>query len=125
VLVIRKEQMQALQDYRRAQFERRALAYLRQTLPTQCSSLDDATLCEEVRFGVARAADYGITAERDVAGYLELTLLLGREFDADAAFPWARPILLDRSSSAENRLRRLRTMARREGQIAGSIRQGA
>jgi hypothetical protein len=123
VLVIRQEQMKVLQSYQRDQFEQRAQSYLREALPGPCAGMDDAQLREVIRTGVARAAEYDITAERDVIGYLELTLSLGRDFDTDPAYPWARPILLDRLSSAENRLRRLRSLARRQSRAESALRQ--
>lgn len=114
MLVIRREQMEALNKYRMDQFEERMVAHLKRVSPEKCSALGDLELREEIRYSIARAAAYGITAECDVARYLGLASLLGRDFDSSPATPWARPILLDRSSSAENRLRRLRSMARRQ-----------
>ena len=123
MLVIRKEQMEVLQSYQRDQFEQRAQSYLREALPGACAGMDDAQLRQVIRAGVARAAEHDITAECDVVGYLELTLRLGRDFDTDPAYPWARPILLDRCSSAENRLRRLRSLARRQSWAESAPRQ--
>jgi hypothetical protein len=116
MLVIRQEQMEALRKDRLEQFEARMVAHLKQLMPERCATLGDEAMRHDIRHGMARAAAYDITAERDVARYLELALRLGRDFDSSPSTPWARPILVDRSSSAENRLRRLRSMARRQTQ---------
>jgi hypothetical protein len=97
------------------------LLYLTRTLPETCAEWGDQRLREEIGYGLTRAADYGITSERDTARYLELALLLGRDFDTSPTLPWARPILLDRASSAENRLRRLRVMAHQRVQASGAL----
>jgi hypothetical protein len=118
MLVIRQEQMEALRKARIEQFEARMVVHLKQLMPEQCAALGDEAMRHDIRHGMARAAEYDITAERDVARYLELALLLGRDFDSSPSSPWARPILLDRSSSAANRLRRLRSVARRQTQTS-------
>jgi len=108
MLVIRQEQMEILSRQRRQQFEERLLEHLKQVMPERCQELGDDRLRAEIRYGIERAMSYDIAAERDVASYLAVMLRFGRDFDQSPERPWVQSILTDRTSSAENRLRRLR-----------------
>ena len=46
-----------------------------------------------VRKAIARAKRHGIVQEYEVSRYLDMMFLLGEDFDADVALPWAREIL--------------------------------
>jgi hypothetical protein len=107
MLVIRKEQLEALSRQRRQQFEERLLEHLKRVMPERCQDIGDDRLRAEIRYGIERATQYDITAERVVASYLVLMVRFGRDFEQSPARPWAQSILTDRTSSAENRLRRL------------------
>lgn len=108
MLVIRQEQMEILSRQRRQQFEERLLEHLKQVMPERCQDIGDDRLPAEIRYGIERAMSYDIAAERDVASYLAVMLRFGRDFDQNPERPWVQSILTDRTSSAENRLRRLR-----------------
>ena len=107
MLVIRKEQMEALSKQRLQQFEDRLVQYLTETMPDQCAARGEDQLRQDIRHGIERAVSYDITGERDVAGYVELLVRLGRDFDQRAETSWVQAILSDRMSTAENRLRRV------------------
>jgi hypothetical protein len=118
-MIIRKEQTEVFRQHMVKNFEDRMVAHLTAAFPQKCKEMGDAKVREEIRSGIARAAGYNIEAERDVARFIDLTFLIGRDFDTSPATPWAQPILRDKSSSADNRLRRVQLMARRHMQAAG------
>jgi hypothetical protein len=66
------------------------VAHLCGSFPTQLGALDDAGVHALVRDGIARAATYGLRREYDVCLFLDLTVALGRDFDA---LPWASALL--------------------------------
>ena len=57
-------------------------------------------------------------SERDVADYVDLMFMLGRDFDTELA--WAQPILDDRGFSPDDRLRRVRYLAGKQKLIRRS-----
>lgn len=95
MMFIRQEQLDVFSDTAVKDFENRMVLHLRQSLPQECSTLNDEALRQAVRHGMERAASYGIVAERDVCKYTEVMLRLGRNFDRDAAFPQLQAILND------------------------------
>jgi hypothetical protein len=107
MLVIRKEQMDTLGEQMRQRYEDRLVVYLNQVFPDRCAQMGEPALRKEIRYGMASAAKYNITTERDVAKYIELMFRHGRDFDTSPDTPWAQPILTDPSSTADNRLRRV------------------
>ena len=116
MLIIRKEQMDTLGGQMQKRYEDRLVVYLNQVFPERCAKMGEPALREEIRYGIGSAAKYDITTERDVAKYIETMFRLGRDFDTNPDHPWAQPILTDRSSSAENRLRRITFAANRQQQ---------
>jgi hypothetical protein len=95
MLVIRKSQLDALSIAHRTSFDNRMLAHLKKFFPAQYDGLGEERAIEAVHYGIARAATYGITSERDVCKYVDLMFALGRDFDTDPRFDWAQPILTD------------------------------
>lgn len=110
-MIIRKEQSDAFRQQLTQSFEDRVAAHLRTTQPTETQHLEEPALRADIRAGMTRAAQYGIETERDVARFIDLMFRLRRDFDTSPETPWARPILLDKASSADNRLRRLNVKA--------------
>lgn len=97
--------------FRKALFEefgRRVAVHLRRFFPTACRALGEEGLSELIQDGVAQATCHGLHRERDVTLYLNLMMLLGRGFERDPAFVWARSILTDPTlPEPERRIRRL------------------
>jgi hypothetical protein len=119
-MIIRKDQTEAFRQQMINGFEDRMMAHLREAFPDEVRGLDDAMLRETVRHGVRRARQYGIENERDTARFIDLMFLVRRDFDTSPETSWARPILLDKASSAENRLRRLQVKASQHAAAAAS-----
>jgi len=98
MLTIRKEQMAAFARAETKKFEDRMLIHLNKFFPRQCAGLGEPKLRETIRYGIKRAAAYGVTAERDVNKYIDLMIVFGRDFDTDNRFRWAGEILRTRKS---------------------------
>ena len=88
VLVIRREQMNALLAHRRLV---RAVDHARKCFPEQCAKLTADELRRTARSALSRAGAYGMTSMRDALQFLDLMLVLGADFDE--RLPWAREIL--------------------------------
>jgi hypothetical protein len=98
VLVIRKEQMEALRESAQRTFEAEMAAHLRAFSPPLCRTLSEDELRHVIQFGIARAGAHRFTFRGPVRLYLESMLLFGSYFDTDAQYPWAARILADADS---------------------------
>ena len=108
MLTIRKAQMQALGRAAMQEFEKDMLQHLRQFFPDECAALGSKALREHTRHAIARAKEYGLTSERDLCKYLNLTMIYGRDFDTDPELEWMRDFLIDPDvSDPSERMRRL------------------
>lgn len=94
-MLIRKEQMEALEDAQRDAFETRMLARLRQYFPKHPEFLEERQLRKLIRLSVERSASYGMSSERSATLYLDLMCVLGAGFDQDPLLPWTQEILQD------------------------------
>jgi len=97
---IRPEQMRVLADVPLRNFQERVRVHLNKFFPKECRALGEAPMRELIRFGIKRANAYGLAAERDVSKYIDLMVVLGREFDTDKRIPWAAEILRTRQNPA-------------------------
>jgi hypothetical protein len=108
MIVVRAEQLAALEGaQRQAAFDRAASA-LRACFPA-CAAMPAGELDALVLQGSARAESYGLSAERDVLKYLGLRVTFGADFDR---LEWAAPTLADRSVEPEVRMQVLWDEAR-------------
>ena len=92
-MVIRSAQAEVLSDTAGDQFENRVLAHLNRCFGEECSVMGEPAVREWIRYGIQRASEYQIRAERDVCKYIDLMIAFGRDFDRDA---WAATVLKDR-----------------------------
>ena len=93
-MVIRQAQMRALSNNASRTFEDRMVVHLNKSFPNECRELGEPEVREWIRYGIQRASEYRITAQRDVCKYIDLMFVFGRDFDRD---PWASSILNDRA----------------------------
>jgi hypothetical protein len=105
MLTIRNEQMAVCSKAMIDDFEVRMMAHLRKHFPEPYSSLGDSTAREMIRYGMQQAALYEIRGERDLCKYIDLTMVLGKDFDQQ--LPWVSKVLNDRGSSPDIRICRL------------------
>jgi hypothetical protein len=90
MLVIRNEQMRAIEALRLQEFEGQACAHLRKSFPTQCESLGQDGVAAFVRYGVDRARAIGFESEFDILRFLNLVMVFGYEVEQQ---DWVREIL--------------------------------
>ena len=95
MLIIRQDQMDILRQEARKGFENRMLAHLTRYFSEACARMGEGETRDLIRYGIERANHYGIEAERDVCKYIDVMVVLGRDFDVDETFPWAAEILTD------------------------------
>jgi hypothetical protein len=100
ILAMRQAQLAAFSHAEVQKFEVRMIAHLRRFFPKQCAALTEPQLRELIQHGIKRAADHKITSERDVCKFIDLTIVFGRDFDADKKLPWASRILKNRNAAA-------------------------
>ena len=93
MLTIRKRQMAVFAEVEIKKFVESMVVHLKKFFPKQCESMGEPQLRDTIRYGIKRAAAYGITAKRDVYKYVDLMVVFGRDFDTDKRFPWAGEIL--------------------------------
>lgn len=76
-------------------FVKRTVAYLSASFPAEVNAqgLDIAGLEVLTHEGVAGARYYNVVNETDVVRFVECMLLLGRRFDDDENYAWARETL--------------------------------
>src|SRR5690242_5578687 len=93
MLKIRPEQLAAYSQAEVDRFTEWMMSHLKRFFPRECKALGDDRLKETIQFGIWRAASYGIGTKRDVCKYIDLVVILGRDFDKDEKLPWAGEIL--------------------------------
>ena len=101
MLVIRKEQIDILQEGVLSAFEDEMVAHLAEFSPPLYKVLKEDQTRVAVRFGFDKADRYGFTLRGPIRLYLEMMLLFGSHFDTDPQYPWAREILVDKHSIAQ------------------------
>lgn len=94
MFVVRTAQIAALRRGVRQRFVAEVAAHVRQHFPDAVPSADVEPLVEH---GFERATAHGFESRSDVYKYVDLAVVLGRDFDTDV--PWARDILADGSFS--------------------------
>ncbi len=103
MVVIRKQQMDDMSPDEVRKFEDRMLEHLRECFPEECEDMSEDELREMIRHGVDKAESYGIDAEDDVCGYIDVMAVFGPDFDTDPECAWAAAILNDESIDPEDR----------------------
>jgi len=95
MFVIRREQMDAMDDARLGGFRAWAVDHLREHFPEWAAGRDEAALLEAVRGAISRARAHGAESEASYCIWLDLSVALGEDFDT--AHPWAAAVLADRA----------------------------
>jgi hypothetical protein len=95
MFAIRKEQFAVFERHEIAKFEGPCYLRLNEVFPGQCQDLGETRVRDMIRYGIQRAASYEIGASDDVRTYIDVMMLLGRDFDKDPNYPWARKLLCD------------------------------
>ena len=93
MLVIRKRQLDSLEDAAIRAFEDRTYAHLMNYFPGHCEIVGEEQMRRIIQHGWMKAKSYELTAECCVRSYIEFMCLLGSGFDTDPLLPWAAEIL--------------------------------
>jgi hypothetical protein len=107
LLIVRKEQMAALDAAALRSFRRRMVEHLGALFPDRSAQAGEAGLLAAIDAGIREAASFGITAEGDVARFIDVALELGADFLDRPATSWARTVLEYREASPTTRMNRL------------------
>ncbi len=92
-MIIRANQMRALEQAAAAGFEQRMIERIRTCFPRHAEVLSGPRLQTVVRQAAAKAQAHALTTERNIALFLDLVCVLGIGFDADPQVPWAARML--------------------------------
>ena len=112
--LVRKEHFEALQQAVLGDFEDRTMSFLTRSYPERARMLGQDGLRELIHYGSARAERYEIVGEDERSQFIELMLLLGRNFDQESNYGWAQAILNDaRVPNVRERINLVREAAQR------------
>ena len=93
MLTIRKEPWDLFAKVEVEKFEDWVHGHVRKFFPAEYRTAGEAQIRELIRHGRERAAAYGFVGKPDVCRYIDLMVVLGRDFDRDPGLPWAAAIL--------------------------------
>lgn len=97
MLKIRSEQLEALSQVPKAEFENRMTVHVGEHFPTHFEALGEEKCRQLIQYGIEQAATHDFISERDVCKFIDLMVCCGVQFDNDDQQTWAREILEDES----------------------------
>jgi hypothetical protein len=95
MLIIRPEQMAALEAVTMKNFEDEMVEHLAVFAPRLYEIAGEKIFLEIIRLGSQGAKDYGFTMRGPVQFFIESMFTLGCNFDTDPQYPWCHEILQD------------------------------
>jgi hypothetical protein len=113
MLTIRPEQMNVMSEQLLQKFQVKMIAHLKELFPKRTAALGDENLVALVQEGMSKSKTYAIVAERDVAKFIDLMLIVRRDLDVAKETSWAKGILNDKSLNGSEKIGRLYASARR------------
>lgn len=114
MFVLRQQHFDAFAADAKTRFMDDMVADLQQRFPDECEKMGEPALRARITDGTARAAKYGIVADRDVATFLRYTFGIRADFDTAPETKWAQTILARKNIAAANRLEQIKEEARRQ-----------
>jgi hypothetical protein len=96
MLVIRKEQLNALGRIPLGEFELQLVSHFARFYPRECRLAGNSQVRQLVGMGIQRALQHGYTSQREASLYINLMIILGCDFDRDPQIPWAARQLDDK-----------------------------
>jgi hypothetical protein len=85
-------------------FEQRMIIHVTKHFTEQTRHGTQEQIRNAVRQGVLAAQRYGMVSERHVAKYIDISMLLGLDFDSGSDYPWATEILNHANLTATDKL---------------------
>jgi hypothetical protein len=89
MFVIPASQQAAFRERGLAELRDALVAHARACFPRRCANIGADALPAHVEDGMRRAAAHGLTLERDIGAYVDLTIVFGPGFEHDSHCPWA------------------------------------
>jgi hypothetical protein len=83
VMIIRQNQIQAIDDAMFIEYQRRLIAFYRDRAPGFISRFSDAQLKQRIARAVPRARAFGLDSAEGIMQYVGLALAAGSKFDED------------------------------------------
>lgn len=107
MLIIRKEQMAVFEKHLDSRFHEFLRKHVREYMAVEEKELSNQSVDELIRLAISRASSYRVTMERDIALFLDLMILKGRDFDSDPKLLWARKILDSKDSDGSEKMQKI------------------
>jgi len=101
---IRSHHHNAFRAVRLRLFEDRAIQHLRGCFPLETEPHSDDQLRVRVRECIGRASAHGLTTERQVMAFVDVTYIKGVRFDADPDGVWAKKVASNPRVSADEKM---------------------
>ncbi|MCH9688324.1 MAG: hypothetical protein K0V04_43235 [Deltaproteobacteria bacterium] len=124
MLIIRSQQISALESAAAERFVGAMVDDLRLHLPHHCRLLDEHDIVQAIRYGIARAKQYRLVSAAGAGAFVRLMFILGPGFDTAAALPWAQRALGDSTDEA-TRVRALYLGAMQHQQALAAVAQAS
>jgi hypothetical protein len=103
MLVIRREQQDALVAKRQERFVQEMMRYLRSAFPARLEEYAEPQLRDLVWNGLRRAIHYGLESRTAAAKFIELTVVVAPDFDTSPDAEWLLPVLEDTEMPGDER----------------------
>jgi hypothetical protein len=107
MLRIRKEQMKALDEYMVQSFQNLVFIHLTRVFPIQCQEIGESEVHASIKKGIELAANYKITSQIDVVGFIDLMYVHNWDLDRNIPPPWASYILMDPDLHPSRKMKKL------------------
>jgi len=107
VLIIRKEQMDALSNYMLESFVNSMVAHLIEVWPERYQEMGELKVRESIYHAIDRAREAGIETEYDVERYIDLIYKFDWSTDEEPDAPWALEILNNTELDGSTKMDRL------------------
>jgi hypothetical protein len=97
MLIIRKTQMDLFATHFARRFREDLRHHVRGEFAAQTARMTDADLDKLIGEGLVRGRSHELTTERDLTLFVDLSFLLGVDFERDVRCGWVRRTLLNKS----------------------------
>src|SRR4051794_31742361 len=104
MMILRNAQIEALYRDARERFERDMVRMLRVRQAEKTREMSDVQLRAVITVGIDKAVGYGLRVYDDIRSFLNLSILLGSDFDTSPETEWIGEILRDESLDGEEKM---------------------
>ncbi len=107
MLIISNKQIEELGKISRASFVKRAKEFIKEKYPKNISDIP-SEFEKQLEEGIQIAEGHNIVEAEDVLSFLEYHFVLGKNFELNDEFSWAKKILYVRNLSGTEKMDRLK-----------------